>query len=95
MGAYNAHDVTVRNLTVTGTQQAFLIWEPTVYNVTLDGANITNAKAYAIRFETIGSKIPTGILYENVTSTGSGYQGFYSTLGAHPPGVTFLNDSLH
>jgi hypothetical protein len=95
VGAYNAHDVTVRNLTVTGTQQAFLIWEPTVYNVTLDGATITNAKAYAIRFETIGSKIPTGIVFQNVTSTGSGYQGFYSTLGANPPGVTFSNDSLH
>jgi hypothetical protein len=80
---------------VTGTQQAFLIWEPSVYNITLDGANITNAKAYALRFETIGSTIPTGIVFENVTSTGSGYQGFYSTLGAHPPGVTFSNDSLH
>jgi hypothetical protein len=95
VGAYNAHNVTVRNLTVTGTQQAFLIWEPTVYNVTLDGATITNAKAYALRFETIGSRIPTGIVFQNVTSTGSGYQGFYSTLGAHPPGVTFSNDSLH
>jgi hypothetical protein len=94
-GGYNAHNVTIRNLTVIGTQQAFLIWEPSVYNVTLDGAHITNARAYAIRFETIGSKIPTGIVIKNVTSTGSGYQGFYSTLGAHPPGVTFSNDSLH
>ena len=94
-GAFNAHNVTVRRLTVTGTQQAFLIWEPTVYNVVLDGARISNARAYAIRFETIGSKIPSGIQIRNVTSTGSGYAGFYSTLGAHPPGVTFYNDSLH
>jgi hypothetical protein len=94
-GAYNAHDVVIRRLTVTGTQQAFLIWEPTVYNITLDTARISNARAYAIRFETIGSRIPTGILIANVTSTGSGYQGFYSTLGSHPPGVTFTNDSLH
>lgn len=94
-GAFNAHNVTVRRLTVTGTQQAFLIWEPTVYNVVLDGATISNARAYAIRFETIGSKIPYGIQIRNVTSTGSGYAGFYSTLGAHPPGVTFYNSSLH
>jgi len=61
----------------------------------LAGATITNARAYAIRFETIGSKIPYGIQIRNVTSTGSGYAGFYSTLGAHPPGVTFYNNSLH
>jgi hypothetical protein len=94
-GGYNAHDVTVHGLTVTGTQQAFLMWEPSIYNITLDGATITNAKAYAVRYETIGSKIPYGIVIKNVTSTGSGYKGFYSTMGANPPGVTFYNDSFH
>jgi len=94
-GGLNAHDVVIRRLTVTGTQQAFLIWEPSVFNVTLDTATITNAKAYAIRYETIGSTTPTGIRINNVTSTGSGYQGFFSTLGSEPPGITFSNDSLH
>jgi hypothetical protein len=93
-GGYNAYNVLVRNLTVTGTQQAFLIWEPTVHDVTLDGATITNAKAYAIRYETIGSTLPYGIVIRNVTSTNSGYRGFYSSLGATPPGITFSGDSL-
>ncbi len=29
-----------------------------------------------------------------MTSTGSGQFGFYSSLGANPPGVTFINDSF-
>jgi hypothetical protein len=94
-GGYNASNVLVSNLTVTGTQQAFLIWEPTVHNVTLDGASISGAKAYAIRYETIGSTLPSNIVVRNVTSTSSGYRGFYSSLGAAPPGITFAGDSLH
>jgi hypothetical protein len=94
-GGVNAHDVLVRDLTVTGTQQAFLIWEPTVHDVTLDGATISNAKAYAIRYETIGSAMPYNIVIRNVTSSSSGYRGFYSSLGAHPPGISFSGDSLN
>jgi len=94
-GGYNAHNVTVNNLTVTGTQQAFLMWEPSIYNITLNGATITNARAYGVRYETIGSTIPHGIVIKNVTTTGSGYKGFYSTMGANPPGVTFSGDSFH
>ena len=85
-GGYNAYNVLVSNLTVTGTQQAFLIWEPTVHNVTLDGATISGAKAYAIRYETIGSTLPSNIVVRNVTSTSSGYRGFYSSLGADAAG---------
>jgi hypothetical protein len=95
VGGVNAHDVVVRRLTVTGTQQAFLMWEPSIYNITLDTATITKARAYAVRYETIGSSWPSGIHINNVTSTGSGYQGFYSTGGSNPPGISFLNDSLH
>jgi hypothetical protein len=94
MGGLNANHVTIRRLTVTGTQQPFLIWEPSVHDVTLDTATISNAKAYAIRYETIGSTLPYNIQLSNITSTGSGYQGFYSSLGSAPPGVTFTNDSL-
>ena len=94
-GGVNAHNVLIRNLTVTGTQQAFLIWEPSVSNVTLDGALISNAKAYGVRYETIGSSWPSGIVLRNVTSTGSGYQGFFSSAGSSPPGISFSTDSFH
>jgi hypothetical protein len=94
MGGLNANHVTIRRLTVTGTQQAFLIWEPSVHDVTLDTATISNARAYAIRYETIGSTLPHNITLANITSTSSGIKGFYSSLGSAPPGVTFINDSL-
>ncbi len=93
-GGYNAHHVTIRRLTVTATQQAILFWEPSIHDVTVDTATITDAKAYAVRYETIGSALPYNIRLANITSTGSGYQGFYSTLGTAPSGVSFSNTSL-
>jgi hypothetical protein len=69
---------------VTGTQQAIIIWNSTLRNITIDGATITNALAYAVRYESDGA---TGIVLSNITSTGSGYAGFYSP-GHQPPGVT-------
>src|SRR5205085_7536280 len=69
-GGVNAWDVTIRGLTVTGTQQAFLIWEPTVHDILLDGATISGAKAYAVRYETIGSIWPKNVVIRNVPSTG-------------------------
>ena len=44
----------------------------------------------AVRYEQGGT-----VTLRNVTSTSSGQQGFYSSLGASPSGVTFINDSLH
>jgi hypothetical protein len=96
---YAAHDVTVTNFHFTGNgtfngQQAFILWQPPTYNWTLNGATITNSGGYAVRFESIGA---SSILIENVTSTGSGTAGFYSSLGSYPssvPGVTFVSDSF-
>ena len=88
----NAWDVTVRRLHVSGTQQAIMLWDPTLRNVTFDTVDITNALKIGVRYETIGA---TGIRLENITSTGSGSDGFYSSQGTAPAGVTFLNDVFH
>jgi hypothetical protein len=85
----NDWNVTVRRLHVRGTQQAIILWDPTVHNITFDTADITGALAVAVRYEAAGA---TGIMFKNNTSTGS---GFYSNLGTNPPGVTFSNDSFH
>jgi hypothetical protein len=34
-------------------------------------------------------------MIKNVISSGSGQAGFYSSMGAHPQGLTLYNDSLH
>ncbi len=87
-----AYNVTVRRLHVTKTQQAIILWQPAFKNWTIDGADISGALAYAIRYEAIGG---TGITFANITSTGSGVRGFYSSLGTAPPNVTFINGSIH
>ena len=87
-----AYNVTIRRLHVVKTQQAIILWQPAFHNWTVDTADISGALAYAVRYESIGG---TGITFANITSTGSGIKGFYSTLGLTPPGVTFINDSFH
>lgn len=88
----NAWNVTIRRLTVTGTQQAIMLWDPTLHDIRIDGATITNALSVAVRHEASGA---TGIVYANITSTGSGSgTGFYSSLGAAPAGVTFIDNSF-
>ena len=89
----NAWNVSVRRLHVRGTQQAILLWDGTLRDITIDTADIVDALSYAVRFESPGA---TGIVLANIRSTGSGSgKGFYSSLGAQPPGVTFTNDSFH
>jgi len=87
-----AWNVTVRGLHVTGTQQAIILWSNRLRNVVFDGADIRNAKAYGVRFESDGA---SGIVFKNITSVDSGYRGFFSSMGSNPPGVTFSNNSLH
>ena len=53
-------------------------------------ATITNSRDFAVRYE----QAAAGIVLANITSTGSGQLGFYSSLGTNPPGVTFVNDSF-
>jgi hypothetical protein len=81
----------VRDLTVTQTQVAIMIWDSTLRNITIDTARITNAMRFAVSYESPGS----GILLKNITSTGSGEAGFSSSYGSHPPGVTFSGNSFH
>ncbi|HEY5435831.1 MAG TPA: hypothetical protein VIK13_11410, partial [Candidatus Limnocylindrales bacterium] len=91
-GAPNASNVTVRRLHVTGTQDAIMLWDSTLHDITFDSVDITAALSYAIRYEAVGS---TGMILSNITSTASGREGFYSSEGPDPPGVTISNSSLH
>jgi hypothetical protein len=97
-----AHDVTIRNLTVTNTQQAVILWNETLKNITIDGLHSTGAKAYAIRYEPYGEGTgghASGIVISNDTSVGPHWTGFpgglYSSLGSSPIGLTQTNDSLN
>ena len=85
----NAWNVLVRRMTVTGTQQALLVWETTAHDITFEDVTISNARAHAVRYE-YGSAIK----FNRVTSTGSGSSGFYSSKGNSPAGVTITNSSL-
>ena len=88
----NAWNVMIRRLHVSGTQNAIMLWDPTLRNIAFDTADITNALSTAVRYETVGA---TGIVLANITSTGSGSgRGFYSSQGAAPAGVTFINNSF-
>lgn len=90
-GAPNASSVVVRGLRVTGTQQAVILWDSTMRNITIDDVVVDGALGYAVRYEGAGS---TGIVLSNITTRNSGYQGFYSTQGSRPTGVTFINNSF-
>jgi hypothetical protein len=87
-----ASKVTVRRLHVVGTQQAIILWEPTLDDIIFDGVDIRDALRYAIRYESIGGR---GIVFANMTSSGSGQKGFYSKQGPTPDGVTLTNVNLH
>ncbi len=86
-----ASKVTVRRLSVVGTQQAIILWEPRLHDITFDGATIRDALRYAVRYESIGG---SGIVFANMTSTGSGVQGFFSSQGVTPAGVALTNTDL-
>ena len=90
-GAPNASRVTVHDLTVTGTQQAIMLWDPTLHDILFESGVIDGALNYAIRYETVGS---SGIIIRDVTSSGSGFAGFYSSLGTAPAGISFSGSSL-
>ena len=89
----NAWNVTITGLSVSGTDQAIILWDSTIHDWTIRDSTITNATDYAVRYESPGA---TGINFTNVTSTGSATgRGFYSSLGTNPPGVTFTNNSFN
>jgi hypothetical protein len=86
----NAWNVTIKNSRVTGTYQAFMLWDRTLHDVLVEDTTITNAAHIAFRYEE-GSRVTL----RRVTSTGSGTQGFFSDKGSNPPGVTFIDSVLH
>ena len=89
-----AHDVTVRRLAVTGTEQAIILWStPPLRNITFDGATIRDARKFAIRYEFDGEAF-AGIHFQGISSAGSGEGGFFSSKGPQPPGVSFSNNQL-
>jgi hypothetical protein len=86
----NAWNVTIRRLRVSGTQQAIMLWDRTLHDITVDGAVITDALRHAVTYERPGQDI----VLQNITSTGSGHSGFFSSLGSSPPGITLLNNAF-
>jgi hypothetical protein len=91
-GLYNGWNITIRYVTVRGTQQAFILWDDTLKNITISDVTVTNAIRYGLRYECTGA---TAIVVNNFTSTGSGEGGFYSSQGSSPTGLTLTNDSFH
>ena len=58
-----AWNVTVRGLHVVNTQQAIILYSGGLRNIVFDGADISGAKAYGVRFE---SKNASGIVFKNI-----------------------------
>ena len=89
-----ASRVTIRRLKVTGTTNGIVLWNDTAiqHDWLIEDSTISGARDTAIRFESVGAQ---NIVFDAITSTGSGTRGFYSSLGSNPPGVTFIGDSLH
>jgi len=85
-------NVTVRGLHVFGTQSAIIAAVDGLHHVTVDGADIGGAKAYAVLFESTNA---SDIVFRNITSVRSGRGGFFSSLGSSPPGVTLTNNSFN
>ena len=91
-GNQNAWNVTIRNMTVTGTYEPVELWDSTLHDVLIEDATITNARLNAVRYEQGNSN--SDIVLSRVTTTGSGQMGFYSSMGSKPPGVTFTGNSF-
>jgi hypothetical protein len=89
----NAWNVTIRRLSVSGTTQAIILWDPTLHDWLITDSTITKATDVALRYESPGA---TGMVFSYITSTGSGSgSGYYSSLGSSPAGVTFIGNSFH
>ncbi len=92
-GQPNADTVAIRHLTVYGTDQAVILWDPTLRGITVSDSTISGATQFAVRYE--GAASGSVLLLKNVVSTASVSRGFYSSLGTSPASVTFVGDSLH
>ncbi len=88
-GTTGSYNITFRNANITGSRQAIILWDRFSSNILIEDTTITGATNFAVRYEK-GSPVTL----RRVTSTGSGVQGFYSSLGPNPPGVTFIDTNL-
>ncbi len=87
-GEVNAWNVTVRDLSVNGTDQPIILWDSTLHDILIEDATIANARNVGVRVEQSNSS--SDITLRRVTTTNSmGGPGFYSSAGPTPAGVTF------
>jgi hypothetical protein len=87
----NAWNVTVRRLTATNLNTAIVVWEGTLHDLLFDTISLRNSARFGVRYENGSDQ---RVVFRNVTSTTSGSQGFYSSLGNPPPGVTLTGCSF-
>jgi hypothetical protein len=81
-GSPNAGHVTISNLTATNLKEAIMLWDSTLHDITIENSVITDSLYYAVRYEQADAD--NDITLDNVDSTGSGEQGFFSSYGAPP-----------
>ena len=80
----------VRRMKVTGTYTAVFLWDSSIRNITVEDSTVDKALYNAVRYEGPSQDI----ILRRVTSTASGSQGFYSSLGTNPPGITFIDTNF-
>jgi hypothetical protein len=85
-------NVTIRGLHIYGTTNAVILWTTGAHDWLIDGADISGAKANAVRYEMVSGLRNT---IQNVVSSSSYQGGFYSSLGLNPPGLTLSGNSFH
>jgi hypothetical protein len=80
----NAWNVTVRRLTAVNLNTAIVVWEGVLHDLLFEDITLTNSARFGVRYE---NSSDYRVTFRNVVSSGSGTQGFYSSLGTPPPGV--------
>ena len=68
------------------------MWEGVLHDLLFEDITVTNSTRFAVRYEN-GSDYR--VVFRNVVSSGSGSQGFYSSLGTPVPGVTLSGCTLN
>lgn len=88
----NVTNLTIRRLTVQGTYQALIFWDSSFRNIRIEDSTVTGALNTAVRVE--DTVAASNLIFDNVQTSGSKSVGFYSSAGANPPGVTFINSTF-
>ena len=88
----NAWNVTVRRLKATNLNTAIVVWEGVLHDLLFEDITLSNSTRFGVRYE---NSTDSRVVLRNVISTGSGTQGFYSSYGTPPPGVTLSSCSFN